>query len=147
MTDFSDLVGLKGDETAWGNILYPNFKKPCMCTHKTVIKRIIMLTECPCHVEVFFANILCLCHRCKLRELCRIINIAKKHNWIYLKLNLVFFPKTHGGKIVLHHFVVMFFGSSEIMNCMCLHLKTEFRSRTRGVGGVASFITIDEQIQ
>ena len=33
------------------------------------------------------------------------------------------------------------------MDCICLHLKIEFRSCARGVSGVASFITIDGQLQ
>jgi len=46
----------------------------------------------------------------------------------------------------LHHCV--YYWSSGIINCMLfVHFKTEFRSCARGVSGVASFITIVQQLQ
>jgi len=45
---------------------------------------------------------------------------------------------------VLHHYVVMFYGSLWFWNVCCLGLKI---AHIRNVDGVASFIAIDEQLQ
>jgi len=45
---------------------------------------------------------------------------------------------------VLHHCVVIFFRSSGVMDSMLFTFENRVRSCSRGVSGVASFITTDE---
>ena len=47
----------------------------------------------------------------------------------------------------LNHCVVMCFWSSWTMDCICLHLKIDFRACASVVSGAESFITIDKQLK
>jgi len=92
------------------------------------------------------------------RHLCHLfkdtMSVSLDQNFLHLSFKPYTSNKSYSHKyvkqtnVLIHAFqnLTEKCGQQTVHVC-CLHLKMEFRSCARGVSGVASFITTDEQLQ